>query len=57
MGKVTNEVLKCTKKSIFELPVIKSVSYILKSVRYLGPKVWKLVPDESKEIKFLQEKR
>ena len=57
MGKVANEVLKCTKEFIFELPVIKSVSYILKSVRYLVPKVWKLAPDESKEITFLQEKR
>ena len=47
--KVTNGVLKCTKKSNFELPAIKTVFYILESVRYLGPKVWNLVPDKLKK--------
>ena len=54
MEKDTNWNLKCTKKSNFELPAIKTISYGLESIRYLGPKIWKLVPDELKEITYLE---
>ena len=51
-GKSHKWSLEMYQKTNFELPAIKTVFYILESVRYLGPKVWKLVPDELKEITF-----
>ena len=46
--------LQCTKRSNYEIPSTKTVSYGLESIRYLGPKIWKLVPDELKELKSLE---
>ena len=40
---------RCLKKSHFNLPAIKTVSYRLESIRYQGSKIWKLVPDEFKD--------
>ena len=37
--KDANGSLKCTKKSNFKLPSIKTVSCGLESIRYLGPKI------------------
>ena len=41
---------QCTKRSIYEIPSTKTVSYGLASIRYLGPKIKKLIPDELKEL-------
>jgi hypothetical protein len=46
--------LQCTKRSNYEIPSTKTVSYGLESIRYLGPKIWKLIPDELKELKSLE---
>ena len=45
---------QCTKRSNYEVPSTKTVSYGLESIRYLGPKIWKLIPDELKELKSLE---
>ena len=45
--------LQCTNKSIYEIQGIKTVSYGLESIRYLVPKIWKLIPDELIELKSL----
>ena len=37
---------RCMKKSNYNLPAIKTASYGFESIRYLGPKIWILVPDE-----------
>ena len=50
----SNGDLKCTKKPNFMLPEIKTVSYRLEPNRYLGPKIWKLLPDELKEMSSLE---
>ena len=44
----------CFKKSNYKLPAVKTVSYGLESIRYLGPKIWKLVPDELKELTSIE---
>ena len=54
MEKDTNRDLKCNKQSNFELPAVKTVSYGLESIRYLGPKILKLGPDELKDIVSLE---
>ena len=33
----------------YEIPGTKTVLHGLESIRYLGPKIWKLIPDELKE--------
>ena len=40
---------QCTNRSNYEIP--RTVFYGLESIRYLGPKIWKLIPDELKELK------
>ena len=45
---------RCTKKCNYEIPGTKTVSYGLESIRYLGPKIWKLIPDKLKELKSLE---
>ena len=45
---------QCTKRSNYKIPSTKTVSYGLESIRYLGPKIWKLIPDELKELKSLE---
>ena len=42
--------LHCTKKSNYEILYTKNASYGLESIRYLGPKIWKLIPNELKEL-------
>ena len=42
------------EKSNFNLPAIKTVSSGFKSIRYVGPKIWKLVPDELKGLTSLE---
>ena len=49
-----NGCTKCSEKSNFKIPETRSVSYGLESFRYLGPKIWMLVPDEMKEISSLK---
>ena len=44
----------CIKKCNYEIPSTKTVSYGLESIRYLSPKIWKLIPDELKELKSLK---
>ena len=41
-------------KNVTEIPGTKTVSYGLESIRYLGPKIWKLIPDKLKELKSLE---
>ena len=43
--------LQCTKRSNYEIPSTKTVSYGSESIRYLGTKIWKLIPDGIKELK------
>ena len=45
---------RCITKSNYEIPITKTISYGLESIRYLGPKIWKLIPDELKELKSLE---
>ena len=45
---------QCTKKSNYEVPSTKKVSYGLESIRYLVPKIWKLIPNKLKELKSLE---
>ena len=52
--KDANGSLKCTKKSNFKLPSIKTVSCELESLWYLGPMIWKLVPNQLKEMNSLE---
>ena len=42
------------KKLNYKLPAIKTVSYGNESFRYLGPKIWNLVPDDMKHVQSLQ---
>ena len=44
-----NSNFQCTNKINYEIPGIKTVSYGLESIRYLGPKI-----DELKELKSLE---
>ena len=41
-------VKECSKKSNYEIGQVKTTTYGLESIRYLGPKIWKLVPDDFK---------
>ena len=45
---------QCTKRSNYEIPSTKTVSYGLESIRYLGPKIWKQILDELKELKVFR---
>ena len=47
----------CFKKSNCKLPSVKTVSYRLESIRHLGQKIWKLVPDELKELTSVFKKK
>ena len=47
-------VLDAPKKCIYEIPDTKTVSNGLESIRYIGPKIWKFIPDELKELKSLE---
>ena len=40
---------RCSKKSNYEISITKTISYGLESIRYLGRKIWKLIPDELRE--------
>lgn len=42
------------KKLNYKVPAIKTVSYGNESFRYLGPKIWNLVPDDMKHVQSLQ---
>ena len=44
------------QKSNYEIPGIKTVFYVLESIRCLGPKIWKLISDEYEISRALQEK-
>ena len=43
-----------SQKSNFRTPKVNTVTFGLESFRCLGPKIWKLVPDNLKEIDSLQ---
>ena len=45
------ENITCSNKSNFRLPRVKTVTFGLNSFRSLGPRIWRLVPDELKAIK------
>ena len=49
-----NGSLKCTKKSVVNLPSIKTDYCGHQSIRDLGPKIWKLNLGELKEIDSLE---
>ena len=44
----------CSKNQNYKLSAIKTVSYGLEFIRYLGPKILKLVPDELKELTSIE---
>ena len=47
------ENISYSNKSNFHLPRVKTVTFGLNSFRSLGPRIWRLVPDELKAIKSL----
>ena len=51
----SNEKCDESKKSSFLIPKINTVSYGNKSVRYLGPKIWELMPDHMKDAQSLED--
>ena len=46
--------VKYNEKSNYMIPETKTVSFGLESIRYLGPKIWMLVPDELKKSSTLE---
>ena len=48
-------VLKTSGNDDFTLPKAKTVNRGLETIRYRGPKTWKLVPEDIKEVKSLAE--
>ena len=44
-----NSGVQYNDKSNYKIPETKTVSFGLESIRYLGPKIWMLIPDELKE--------
>ena len=44
-------VKECSKKSNYRIGQVKTTTCGLESIRYLGPKIWKLVPDDFKIMK------
>ena len=48
-------VLKTSGKDDFTLPKAKTVNRGLETIRYRGPKTWKLIPEDIKEAKSLAE--
>ena len=34
----------------FTLPIVRTVNYGIKSIRYLGPKIWESIPANIKEV-------
>ena len=49
-----NGVCESDKKLNYKVPAIKTVSFGYESFRYLGPKIWSLVPDDMKHVHSLQ---
>ena len=47
------ENITCSNKSYFCPPRVKTVKFGLNTFRSLGPRIWRLVPDELKAIKSL----
>ena len=53
MTKDEKEKTTCSNKSNVRLPRVKKVKFGLHSFRSLGPRLWRLVPDELRAIKSL----
>ena len=55
--KITKDlfVLKSSGNDDFALPKANTVNRGLETIRYRGPKTWKLVPDDIKEAKSVAE--
>ena len=45
---------KLRSQTDYQLPKIESVTYGENSLRYLGPKIWDIIPKEFKDLKTLQ---
>ena len=43
----------CTKKSNFRTPKPKTTHYGLETIRWMGPSIWNLVPEDIKKAKTL----
>ena len=43
------------QRSQFHIPPVRTVFSGTGSIKYLGPKIWELIPDEMKELESLQE--
>ena len=52
--KYDNGNLQFTKKSNYEISNVNTVSYGLECIRYLCPKIWKLIPNELEELKSVE---
>ena len=42
------------QRSRFHIPPVRTVFSGTERIKYLGPKVWKLIPDEMKELESLE---
>ena len=43
------------QRSQFHIPPIRTIFSSTESIKYLGPKIWELIPDEMKELESLWE--
>ena len=43
------------QRSQFHIPPVRTVFSGTESIKYLGPKIWELIPDEMKELESLWE--
>ena len=43
------------QRSQFHIPPVRTVFSGTESIKYLGPKIWELIPDEIKELESLWE--
>ena len=43
------------QRSQFHIPPLQTVFSGTESIKYLGPKIWELIPDEMKELESLLE--
>ena len=43
------------QRSQFHIPPVRTVFSGTKSIKFLGPKIWELIPDEMKELESLLE--
>ena len=43
------------KKTDFQIPLVHSVFSGIESIKFLGPKIWEILPQEMKQLDSLKE--